>query len=232
MAYLNAWLTSFVGYTLLCSLLEWTTRGRHHSPVSVCLTVWPLHRDFSLLFCEKWSGFFYVHRVWLSYTQDRRLKVSSERLGNEDKAPCQRGLLPTVCRGGIWTHAEPPVWKFAVYTLALRPLGHNSSSISHDSEYNTKLHWCFLPPCALLRSSIESLPVRIEALQVLTQLVKGYFHIIRGLLNHVTLIVTECLLDRDSQIQLHSLKVKQKLPQILVEYNLIYAYYCFLVRWL
>ena len=92
MAYLNAWLTSFVGYTLLCSLLGWTTRGRHHSPVSVCLTVWPLHQDFSLLFCEKWSGFFYVHSVWLSYTRDRRRRVSSERLGNEDKTPCQRAL--------------------------------------------------------------------------------------------------------------------------------------------
>ena len=76
MAYLNAWLTSFVGYTLtLCSLLGWTTRGRHHSPVSVCLTVWPLHRDFSLLFCEKWSGFFYLHRVWLSYSRDRQLSA-------------------------------------------------------------------------------------------------------------------------------------------------------------
>ena len=94
MAYLNAWLTSFVGYTLLCSLQGWTTRGRHHSPVSVCLTVWPLHRDFSLLSCEEWSAFFYIHRVWLSYTRDRLLKVSSERLGNEDKAPCQRALLP------------------------------------------------------------------------------------------------------------------------------------------
>ena len=31
------------------------------------------------------------------------------------------------CRGGIWTHAEPPVWKFAVYRLALRPLGHDRS---------------------------------------------------------------------------------------------------------
>ena len=94
MAYLNAWLTAFVGYTLLCSLLGWTTRGRHHTPVSVCLTGWPLHLDFSLLFCEKWSGFFNVHRVWLSYTWDWRLKVSYERLGNEDKAPCQRALLP------------------------------------------------------------------------------------------------------------------------------------------
>ena len=129
MAYLNAWLTSFIGYTLLCSLLGWTMRGRHHTPVSICLSVWPLHRDFSLLFCEKWSGFFYVHRVRLSYTQDRRLKVSSERLGNDDKAPCQRALLPR----GIWTRTEPPVWKFAVYTLTvytltLRPLSQDSSS--------------------------------------------------------------------------------------------------------
>ena len=31
---------------------------------------------------EKWSGIFYVHRMLLSYTRDRRvrLKVSSERL--------------------------------------------------------------------------------------------------------------------------------------------------------
>ena len=34
---------------------------------------------------EKWSGFFYVCRVLLSYAihRDRRLKVSSKRLGNE-----------------------------------------------------------------------------------------------------------------------------------------------------
>ena len=44
--------------------------------------------------CEKWSGLCYVHtcRVWLPYTRDRQLKVSSERLGNEDKALCPRAL--------------------------------------------------------------------------------------------------------------------------------------------
>ena len=50
-----------------------------------CLTTSP---GFIPTLCEKWSGFFYVHRVFLSYTRDRRLKVSSERLGTEDKAPC------------------------------------------------------------------------------------------------------------------------------------------------
>ena len=59
--------------------------------------------------CEKWSGFFYVHSVWLSYTWDRRLKVSSERLGNEDKAPCPRALLP-----GRGSNRGPPVWKSEV----------------------------------------------------------------------------------------------------------------------
>ena len=88
-----------------------------------CLTTSP---GFLPTLCENWSGFFYVHWVWLSYTRDWRLKISSERLSNEDKAPCQRGLHN--CRGRIWTHAEPPVWKFAVYTLALRPRGHDSSS--------------------------------------------------------------------------------------------------------
>ena len=34
-----------------------------------------------------------MHSVFLSYTRDRRLKVCSERLGNEDKAPCPRALV-------------------------------------------------------------------------------------------------------------------------------------------
>ena len=45
-------------------------------------------------------------RVFLSYTRDRRLKVSSERLGNEDKEPCPRALLP-----GWGSNRGPPVWK-------------------------------------------------------------------------------------------------------------------------
>ena len=73
----------------------------HLSPIFQLLSVRPLHQDFSLLFCEKWSGFFNVHRVWLSYTWDPQLNVSYERLGNEDKAPCKRGY----CHGGIRTHA-------------------------------------------------------------------------------------------------------------------------------
>ena len=52
--------------------------------------------------CKKWSGFFCVHRVLLSYTRDRRLKVSSERRGNEDKAPCPR-TLKKYCRAGVRT---------------------------------------------------------------------------------------------------------------------------------
>ena len=56
-----------------------------------CLTTSP---GYLPALCEKRSGFFYVHRVLLSCTRDRRLKVSSERLGNEDKAPCPRALLP------------------------------------------------------------------------------------------------------------------------------------------
>ena len=99
MAYLNAGLMSFVCYTLCC-LLGWTTRGRHH-----CIHpfgpfhnyVWLADHYTGISPCSFASGevdFVYVHRVWLSYTRDRRLKVSSERLGNEDKASCQRALLP------------------------------------------------------------------------------------------------------------------------------------------
>ena len=79
-----------------------------------CLTTTP---GFLPALCEKWSGFFYVHRVWLSYTWDRRLKVSSESLGNEEKAPCPRALLPG--RGSNW---GPPVWKSEVLTARPRQL--------------------------------------------------------------------------------------------------------------
>ena len=72
-----------------------TVTHRPHHP-SIAAGLYCLTKSPGLLpaLCEKWSGFFYVHRVLLSYTRDRRLKVSSERLGNEDKAPCPRTLLP------------------------------------------------------------------------------------------------------------------------------------------
>ena len=70
------------------------TRRPHHPNIAAGLYCLATSPGFLPTLCEKWSGFFYVHRVFLSYTRDRRLKVSSERLGNEDKAPCPRALLP------------------------------------------------------------------------------------------------------------------------------------------
>ena len=43
----------------------------------------PLPRGEPPTLYEKGSGFFNVHGVLLSHTRDRRLKVSSERLGNK-----------------------------------------------------------------------------------------------------------------------------------------------------
>ena len=72
--------------------LSTVTRRPHLSIAAglYCLTTSP---RFLPALCEKCSGFCYVHRVLFSYTQDRQLKVSSERLRNEDKALCQRVLL-------------------------------------------------------------------------------------------------------------------------------------------
>ena len=100
------------------------TRRPHHLSIAAglyCLTTSP---GILPALCEKWSGFFYVHRVLLSYTRDRRLKVSSERLGNEDKAPCPRTLLPG---GGL--NRGPPVWKSEVLTTRPRQL-HNIFQIN------------------------------------------------------------------------------------------------------
>ena len=84
--------------------------------------------------CEKWSGFFYVHRVFLSYTRDRRFKDSSERLGNEDKAPCPRALLP-----GQGSNRGPPVWKSEALTT--RPESILWISLQRVNEANITLNW-------------------------------------------------------------------------------------------
>ena len=55
------------------------TRRPHHPNIAAGLYCLATSPGFLPTLCEKWSGFFYVHRVFLSYTRDRRLKVSSER---------------------------------------------------------------------------------------------------------------------------------------------------------
>ena len=76
------------------------TRRPHHPNIAAGLYCLATSPGFFPTLCEKWSGFFDVHRVFLSYTRDRRLKVSSERLGNEDKVHCPRALY---CRAGART---------------------------------------------------------------------------------------------------------------------------------
>ena len=93
------------------------TRRPHRPNIAAGLCCLATSPGFLPTLCEKWSGFFYVHRVFLSYTRDRRLKVSSERLGNEDKAPCPRALLP-----GRGSNRGPPVWKSEALTARPRQL--------------------------------------------------------------------------------------------------------------
>ena len=93
------------------------TRRPHHPNIAAGLYCLATSPGFLPTLCEKWSGFFYVHRVFLSYTRDRQLKVSSERLGNEDKAPCPRALLP-----GRGSNRGPPVWKSEALTARPRQL--------------------------------------------------------------------------------------------------------------
>ena len=93
------------------------TRRPLHPNIAAGLCCLATSPGFLPTLCEKWSGFFYVHRVFLSYTRDRRLKVSSERLGNEDKAPCPRALLP-----GRGSNRRPPVWKSEALTARPRQL--------------------------------------------------------------------------------------------------------------
>ena len=142
MAYLNAWLTSFVGYTLLCSLLGWTTRGSTSYTrfrMFDWLTTSPVISPCSLREV-KWV-LLRAYRVWLSYNIHGTDGLESPP---KDLAISKRLAKRRHCRGGIWTHVEPPVWKFAVYTLALRPLGHDSSIVPHSKIYRSKRYFAFI----------------------------------------------------------------------------------------
>ena len=121
-------------HTVVYSLLGWTTRGRHHTPVSVCLTGWPLHRDFSLLFARSEVGSFTcigcdspIHGT------DDGLKSPPKDLANEDKAPCQRTLLP---RRDLNSCGTSSVEVRGLCRLVLRPLGHDSSSKMQSNKNN------------------------------------------------------------------------------------------------
>ena len=85
-----------------------------YSCLFVCLTTSP---GFLPALCERWSGLFYVHWILLPFGWDWQLKVSSERLGNEDKAPCPRALLSD--RG---SKQKTPVWKSEISTAWPQPL--------------------------------------------------------------------------------------------------------------
>ncbi|XP_022108453.1 HEAT repeat-containing protein 6-like [Acanthaster planci] len=67
-----------------------------------------------------------------------------------------------------------------------------------------------------LQTPNEALPVRLEALQVMTQLVKGYFPIVRDILDHICTIVVSCLGEVDSSVQLHGLKVLEELGKAML----------------
>ena len=126
------------------------TRRPHHPNITAGLCCLATSPGFLPTLCEKWSGFFYVHRVFVSYTRDRWLKVSSERLGNEDKAPCPRALLP-----GRGSNRGPPVWKSEALTARPRQLlkvynfHHATQLVQHLQWISLSIlcgwiNWCFL----------------------------------------------------------------------------------------
>ncbi|XP_071945428.1 HEAT repeat-containing protein 6-like [Antedon mediterranea] len=62
----------------------------------------------------------------------------------------------------------------------------------------------------------EVLPVKLEALQVLVQLAKNYFIIVRPVLSVVSDIIVNCIDDPDPSMQLHGLKVLEEFGKALL----------------
>ena len=102
----------------------------------ICICIKPLPRDNFPTLYEKGSGFFYVHRVLLSYTRDRRLKVSSERLGSERnlKLPCPEAINNKLWvgsyRGGT-SPAKPAPTQTESYGVAPSPPSRGRREIIH-----------------------------------------------------------------------------------------------------
>lgn len=67
-------------------------------------------------------------------------------------------------------------------------------------------------------SVTEVLPVRLEALQVLTQIIKHYFDLIHPFLGQLTLVIQTCLKSGDDdQVRLHGLKVLEELGKSMLQ---------------
>ena len=98
------------------------THRPHHPNIAAGLYCLATSPGFLPTLCEKWSGFFYVHRVFLSYTRDRRDGLKSppkDYIGNADKAPCPRALY---CRGPGLEPGTSGIWKSEALTARPRQL--------------------------------------------------------------------------------------------------------------
>ncbi|XP_033102281.1 HEAT repeat-containing protein 6-like [Anneissia japonica] len=62
----------------------------------------------------------------------------------------------------------------------------------------------------------EVLPVKLEALQVLVQLAKNYFAVVRPVLQSISHIIVSCIDDPDPSMQLHGLKVLEEFGKALL----------------
>ncbi|KAL3856514.1 hypothetical protein ACJMK2_011262 [Sinanodonta woodiana] len=63
----------------------------------------------------------------------------------------------------------------------------------------------------------EPLPVRLESLQVLAHLTKGYFPIIRSSVTLLQEVIHKCYQERDPVVQLHVAKVLEEFTQVLLQ---------------
>ncbi|XP_060065028.1 HEAT repeat-containing protein 6-like [Ylistrum balloti] len=63
----------------------------------------------------------------------------------------------------------------------------------------------------------EPLPVRLESLQVLAHLTKGYFPIIRNSLAVLRDLIHKCMQDSDQVVRLHTIKLLDVLTQVILQ---------------
>ncbi|KAK6184220.1 hypothetical protein SNE40_006730 [Patella caerulea] len=75
----------------------------------------------------------------------------------------------------------------------------------------------FAPPWETPQQVYEPIPVRLESLQVLANLTKGYFPILRKSVILMKDLILSCLADTDPVVKLHGTKLLDELSQVMLQ---------------
>ncbi|XP_067946711.1 HEAT repeat-containing protein 6-like isoform X2 [Watersipora subatra] len=118
------------------------------------------------------------------------------------------GSLPSTPVPMTPTLPTPPL-SFTPPHMTFTPSKHTDTSAKDDIIWLIKSCGRSILPNS--SGSTSPLPIRLEALQVLSSMALGYLTMLRSSLSHLTNILVQALADRDPGVQLHAVKTSENL---------------------